>query len=103
MTKSKIIKANEKIAGKTSPMGFKRSKIPLSAVMRKIEDRFIENYLTRDGETIEEAKKTSQKRTKSPGIPKNHLKLSLSLKNETFTKKSEGLFSVKFSSKYKFL
>lgn len=44
MAKSKLIKANEKIAEK------------VVNVYEKIEDRFVDNYLTKEGETIEEAK-----------------------------------------------
>ena len=55
MAKSKIVKANEKIAEKVvGPFG----KIEDTVVggYTKIEDAFVDRYLTRDGETIEEAK-----------------------------------------------
>ena len=45
MAKSKLVKANEKIA---------------DAVVKgytKIEDKFVAEFLTKDGETVEEAKK----------------------------------------------
>lgn len=45
MAKSKIVKANEKIAD-TVVDGY-----------TKMEDAFVERYLTKDGETVEETKK----------------------------------------------
>ena len=44
MAKSKLVKANEKIAENVVG-GYK-----------KIEDKFVDEFLTRDGETVEEAK-----------------------------------------------
>ena len=44
MAKSKLVKANEKIAENVVG-GYK-----------KIEDKFVDEFLTRDGETFEEAK-----------------------------------------------
>lgn len=66
MAKSKIVKANEKIA-KAVTGGYKKiekgvvdgyKKIEQGVVggYTKIEDRFVDAYLTKDGETIEEAK-----------------------------------------------
>lgn len=55
MAKSKLVKANERIAEKvTSTFG----KIEDTVVggYTKIEDAFVDRYLTKDGETIEEAK-----------------------------------------------
>ena len=43
--KSKLVETNEKIAEKV--MG----------TYQKIEDAFVDRYLTKDGETVEEAKK----------------------------------------------
>ena len=63
MTKSKIIKANEKIAENVTN-GFQKIQDTVVSRYAKIEDRFIENYLTRDGETIEEAKKRLKKEQK---------------------------------------
>lgn len=45
MAKSKLVETNEKIAEKV--MG----------TYQKIEDAFVDRYLTKDGETVEEAKK----------------------------------------------
>lgn len=55
MAKSKLVKANEAIAGKvTATFG----KIEESVIggYAKIEDAFVDRYLTKDGETVEEAK-----------------------------------------------
>ena len=67
MAKSKIVKANEKIAD-TVTHGYKKieegvaygyKKIEKGVVdgYTKIEDKFIESYLAKDGESVEEAKK----------------------------------------------
>lgn len=55
MAKSKLIAANKKIE-KGIVGGY--SKIEKGAVggFHKIADKFVDNYLTRDGETIEEAR-----------------------------------------------
>jgi len=66
MAKSKIVKANEKIA-ETVTKGYKKiekgvvdsyKKIEQGVVggYTKIEDKFVDAYLTKDGETVEEAK-----------------------------------------------
>ena len=66
MAKSKIVKANEKIA-ETVTDGYKKiekgvvdgyKKIEQGVVdgYAKIEDKFIDTYLTKEGETVEEAK-----------------------------------------------
>ena len=66
MAKSKIIKANQKIA-KTVTGGYKKiengvvcgyKKIEQGVVdtYTKIEDKFVDAYLTKEGETVEEAK-----------------------------------------------
>lgn len=49
MAKSKLIKANEKISEK------------VINIYKKIEDTFVDRYLTKDGETIEEAKERLKK------------------------------------------
>lgn len=75
MAKSKIVKANERIAEKVVG-GYKKiedavvgtyKKIENSAVKSytKIEDKFVDNYLTRDGETVEEAKERLKKEQNS--------------------------------------
>lgn len=55
MAKSKIIKANEKIA-ETVTAGYKKIEKGVVEGYTKIEDKFVEAYLTKDGETVEEAK-----------------------------------------------
>lgn len=56
MAKSKLVKANEKITKKVVDT---YGKIEQSVVggYTKIEDAFADRYLTKDGETVEEAKK----------------------------------------------
>ena len=56
MAKSKLIKANEKIAEKVTDT-FEKIEDAVVGGYAKIEDAFIDRYLTKDGETIEEAKK----------------------------------------------
>lgn len=55
MAKSKLVKANEKIADGVTA-GFQKISDTVVAGYTKIEDRFVERYLIRDGETLEEAK-----------------------------------------------
>ncbi len=55
MAKSKIVKANEKIAEKVVGT-FGKIEDTVVGGYTKIEDAFVDRYLTRDGETIEEAK-----------------------------------------------
>ena len=67
MAKSKLVKANEKIADGVTT-GFQKisdgvtegfSKISDTVVegYTKIEDKFVDKYLTKDGESVAEAKK----------------------------------------------
>lgn len=56
MTKSKLIKANEKIAQKVVG-AFGKIEDTVVEGYTKIEDAFVERYLTKDGESVEEAKK----------------------------------------------
>ena len=74
MAKSKLVKANEKIA-ETVTDGFKKisdtvvdgyKKIEDGVVdgYKKIEDGFVDRYLTKDGETVEEAKARIKKEQK---------------------------------------
>lgn len=74
MAKSKIVKANEKIA-ETVVDGYKKiekgvvdgyKKIEQGVVSgyTKIEDKFVDTYLTRDGETVEQAKERLKKESK---------------------------------------
>jgi len=66
MAKSKIVKANEKIAeGVTSGYkkfekcvvdGYKKIEQGVVDGYTKLEDKFVDAYLTKDGETVEEAK-----------------------------------------------
>ena len=74
MAKSKIVKANEKIA-KAVTGGYKKiekgvvdgyKKIEQGVVgsYTKIEDKFVDDYLTKDGETVEEAKERLKDKNK---------------------------------------
>lgn len=56
MAKSKIVKANQKIADGVV-FGFEKIQNSVVGTYTKIEDRFVDQYLTKDGESIEEAKK----------------------------------------------
>lgn len=60
MAKSKIVKANLKIAkGVTS--GFQKMSDAVVSGYSKIEDTFVEHYLTKDDETVEAAKERLKK------------------------------------------
>ena len=73
MAKSKIVKANEKIAedvtsgfqkicdGVTG--GFQKMSDGVVGGYTKIEDAFVDRYLTKDGESIEDAKKRIKAQT----------------------------------------
>ena len=74
MAKSKIVKANEKIAEavtggykkieKGVVDGYKKIEQGVVSGYTKIEDKFVETYLTKDGETVEEAKARLKKENK---------------------------------------
>ena len=55
MAKSKIVKANEKIAEAVTT-GYKKIEQGVVGGYTKLEDKFVDAYLTKDGETVEEAK-----------------------------------------------
>lgn len=71
MAKSKIVKANERIAEgvvkgykaieKGVVDGYKKVEQGVVSGFTKIEDQFVDRYLTRNGETVEEAKKRMKK------------------------------------------
>jgi len=63
MAKSKIVKANEKIA-ETVIGGYKKIEKGVVGGYTKIEDKFVDAYLTKDGETVEEAKARLKERNK---------------------------------------
>lgn len=56
MAKSKLIKANEKIAESVTGR-FKKIQDTVVGGYTKIEDKFVEQYLIHDGETVADAKK----------------------------------------------
>lgn len=56
MAKSKLLKANEKIAEKVVGT-FEKIEDTVVNGYTKIEDAFVDRYLTKDGETVAEAKK----------------------------------------------
>ena len=74
MAKSKIVKANEKIAEKvvdgykkveeTVVDGYKKVENAVVGTYEKLEDKFVDKYLTKDGETVEEAKERLKKQSK---------------------------------------
>ncbi|MBQ2966886.1 MAG: hypothetical protein IJE10_02030 [Clostridia bacterium] len=55
MAKSKLVKANEKIAEHVTD-GYRKIENAVVGGYKKIEDAFVEQYLTHNGETVEEAK-----------------------------------------------
>ena len=55
MAKSKLVKANEKIAGKVNA-AFGKIEHTVVDGYTKIEDTFVDHYLTKDGETVDQAK-----------------------------------------------
>ncbi len=67
MAKSKLVKANEKIAEgvvtgykkiETGVVdGYKKIETGVVGGYQKIEDKFVDQFLTKDGETVEDAKK----------------------------------------------
>lgn len=60
MAKSKIVKANEKITEKVVGT-FEKIEDTVVGGYSKIEDAFVGHYLTKDGETVEDAKKRLKK------------------------------------------
>lgn len=54
MTKSKLIKVNQKIE-ETVVGGYKAVEESVVGGFQKISDHFVDQYLTKDGETVEEA------------------------------------------------
>lgn len=56
MAKSKLVKANQKIAT-TVVNGFGKIQDGVVETYTKIEDKFVDQYLTRDGESVADAKK----------------------------------------------
>ena len=74
MAKSKIVKANEKIAEvvaggykkieKRVVDGYKKIEQGVVGSYTNLEDKFVDAYLTKDGETLEEAKARLKKDSK---------------------------------------
>ncbi len=62
MAKSKIVKANEKVA-EAVVGAYKKVEDAVVGGYTKIEDKFVDLYLTKDGETVEEAKARLKKET----------------------------------------
>ena len=60
MAKSKIVKANEKIAEKVVGT-FEKIEEKAVGGYSKIEDAFVDRYLTKDGETVADAKERLKK------------------------------------------
>ena len=56
MAKSKLVKANKIFPEKLTSV-FKKITDSVVGSYIKIEDKFVDLYLTKDGETVEEAKK----------------------------------------------
>lgn len=60
MAKSKLVKANEKIADAVVS-GYKKIENEVVKTYTKIEDKFVDEFLTKDGETTLEAKQRLKK------------------------------------------
>ena len=60
MAKSKLVKTNEKIAEKVLGT-YQKIEDTVVGGYSYIEDAFVDRYLTKDGETVEEAKKRLKK------------------------------------------
>ena len=56
MAKSKLVKANEKIADAVVG-GYKKIEDGVVGAYKKVEDGFVDKFLTHGGETVEDAKK----------------------------------------------
>lgn len=56
MAKSKIVKVSEKIADAVTD-GYRKIETGVVAGYTKLEDKFIDQFLTKEGETTEEARK----------------------------------------------
>lgn len=56
MAKSKLVKANQKIA-KEVVGGYKKIEEAVVGGYNHIADKFVDQYLTREGESVEEARK----------------------------------------------
>jgi len=63
MAKAKIVKVNKKIAEAVTG-GYKQIEKGVVNGYKKMEDKFVAAYLTKDGETVEEAKKRLKKENK---------------------------------------
>lgn len=55
MAKSKLVKANDKIAEKVVS-GYKKIAEGAVSGFNKVADKFVDSFLTKDGETVEEAR-----------------------------------------------
>ena len=55
MAKSKLVKANDKIAEKVVS-GYKKIEEGAVSGFNKVADKFVDSFLTKDGETVEEAR-----------------------------------------------
>lgn len=56
MAKSKLVKANEKIA-EAVVSGYKKIEDGVVGGFTKLTDQFVDQFLTHDGESVEDAKK----------------------------------------------
>ncbi len=56
MAKSKLVKANEKIADAVVG-GYKKIEDGVVGAYKKVEDGFVDKFLTHEGETVEDAEK----------------------------------------------
>ncbi len=64
MAKSKLVKANEKIADAVVG-GYKKIENGVVGAYKKMEDGFVDRFLTHEGETVEDAEKRLAEEQKS--------------------------------------
>ncbi len=55
MAKSKLVKANERIADAVIG-GYKKIEEGVVGAYKKVEDKFVDQFLTHEGESVEDAK-----------------------------------------------
>ena len=66
MAKSKLIKANKKIA-ETVVNGYKGIENRVVGTYTKIEDKFVDQYLTHEGESVEDERHKAEAEARAAG------------------------------------
>lgn len=73
MAKSKLVKANEKIAEAVVD-GYKKIENAVVGGYKKVEDAFVDHFLTHEGESVEEAKERLHAEQKERDKQAQHLR-----------------------------